>query len=309
MTNVVMTSVMFFTALFLAILIWDQRRTSPELVVRRLHHSSEPVELRVSSMRGTWNPAESEIGSRIRFRGRAVYRLDDSGIVNLHVQPKFGTESNWAGPIPEECKTQSPYRRARRRQNMLFVMCIVLGFAVGFFVANPPLRNRGGVGLVGATGGMVVGTLSTIIWIVGKSFLTERRGGSAVATVCVQLPTEFLRLRPAEQKRALPAYQRLIKKFEADRPEMIEDNQMRALQTSYAVAAGYWLGCAALFGVPAAILGSFFGVLFPPVLVLLIVAGAFVCVYGFRMVQCFKFFPHLRPYRTRTTRRHPDMYD
>jgi hypothetical protein len=71
------------------------------------------------------------------------------------------------------------------------------------------------------------------------------------------LPPELLKLTRGEQKYAVPIYQKLIEKFDADQPERHESNRGRALNAAYATGGRYWLIFAHIFALPAAIWLSF----------------------------------------------------
>jgi hypothetical protein len=122
----------------------------------------------------------------------------------------------------------------------------------------------------------------------------------------VALPPELLRLTRGECKIAVPFYQKWITIFNIDRPQMVADNNRRALNGAYATAAGYWLIRATPFLVPGGIVGSFFPLLS---LVLLVPGGCLLLLVIVRLVQAFRFYPHWSMRRIRTTRRHPNIYE
>jgi hypothetical protein len=120
------------------------------------------------------------------------------------------------------------------------------------------------------------------------------------------LPPELLRLTRGERKLAVRIYQKWMTIFNTDRPQMVADNNRRALNGAYATAAGYWLIRATPFLVAGGIVGSFFPLLS---LVLLTPGGCLLLLGIFRVVQAFRFYPHWSMRRIRTTRRHPSIYE
>ena len=97
------------------------------------------------------------------------------------------------------------------------------------------------------------------------------------------LPDELLRLRPRERKIAVAAYNKLMERLNAERPDFTLDNQRRALNSAYSAAARNWLGSATLFAIPGSILWSLFSIQFVPTLILVIITGG---------VFCFSFIPN-----------------
>jgi hypothetical protein len=128
----------------------------------------------------------------------------------------------------------------------------------------------------------------------------------ADSTDVADLPPEILRLTRRERKYAVPVYQRTILKLEANYPEW-HDNQRRALNPAYAIAGGYWLQFATLFGLPGAIWLSFSKSLGP--ILLLTVAGCFCLLGLWRLIQGFRFFPHMTTTWTQRRRANADRAD
>ena len=123
----------------------------------------------------------------------------------------------------------------------------------------------------------------------------------------IPLPPEILKLTGREQRSAAPFYRKWMAIFMADRPNEHDDNRRRALNGAYGTAARYWLGPTALFGVPAAIVLSVGPI--APGIILLVIAVAFFCAFTWRLIQALRFFPHLAMRRSRTTAKHPTLYD
>src|SRR5258708_37264175 len=122
-----------------------------------------------------------------------------------------------------------------------------------------------------------------------------------------ELPPELLRLTRGERYYAIPFYQKFIRKYDADRPEMHEDNKRRVLNVAYFTAGRFWLMFTGLFSVPAGIWLSLSAS--PGPLILIAVAFLFFCLTLWRSVQALKFYPHLSMVRMRVTPRHPSKYE
>jgi hypothetical protein len=105
-----------------------------------------------------------------------------------------------------------------------------------------------------------------------------------------ELPPEMLRLTRGERAAAVPIYQKFIQKFDAERPDMHDDNKRQALNAAYAMGGKCWLMFVPFFSIPGAIWLSISKSVGP--IVLLAVAGVFVCLSLWRLFQALRFFPH-----------------
>jgi len=121
------------------------------------------------------------------------------------------------------------------------------------------------------------------------------------------LPAELERLTGPEKKYAVPVYLKWMAIFAAERPDQDTDNQRRALNGAYATAGRYWLGPAALCGLPGGIVLSVWRS--PVGVILLCGTGVFICLGLWRFIQALRFFPHLSMRRVRLSAKHPNPYE
>jgi hypothetical protein len=157
------------------------RKTYPKWIVSRLRESGVPVELKVRSGRGTWDPTRPSASSRIHESGRATYSLDSSGMVHLSMRSKVGAERHMAGPMPQQLLDSASRRRQRtltRRLVLGYAALPLAGFVVGYLLATGSVGGRLLVGLVGVFIGMVVASLVAVTLRVASSVRDLHRGSS-----------------------------------------------------------------------------------------------------------------------------------
>lgn len=139
------------------------QRTYSKAVVQQLKATGQPVVIRVSDRRGTWNPAKREVSGRLFANGRAVYRLDGAEVVHLEFYPDAGGEKHYEGPVP--AWHDSPDRR--RRQRMVrhvwlgYLVWLVAGFVVGYLLVHGSTGKRLLVGVAGIFIAMVLASIAT----------------------------------------------------------------------------------------------------------------------------------------------------
>jgi hypothetical protein len=157
------------------------RKTYPKWIVSRLRETGVPVELKVRSGRGTWDPTRPSASSRTYESGRATYSLDSSGIVHLSMRSKVGAERHMAGPMPQQLLDSESRRRQRTLTRSLVLgygVLLLAGFVVGYLLATGSVAGRLLVGLAGAFVGMIVVSLAALMLRVASSVRDLHRGSS-----------------------------------------------------------------------------------------------------------------------------------
>ena len=147
------------------------RRTYSRAIVRRLQQTGQQVEIKVSDRRGTWNPARKEVAGRLFANGRAVYSLDASGVVHLEFHPVAGAQQDYEGPIPTWHDSPEGRRRRRfmRRLWVGYTAWLLIGFVVGYLVAQGSEGKHLVLGVVGLFVAMILASVATTALRVGMA--------------------------------------------------------------------------------------------------------------------------------------------
>lgn len=135
-------------------------------VAARLRDHGSPVEVQVRRLRGTWNPSNSK-DLLTGERGRAVYTVDDAGMVRLCLQPRRGPPRKYVGPMP-----QIPPRRNSHLMRLIvigYTTFLVAGFALGTLASSGSLGTRLLWGCGGLAAAMIFVPLSLTAILVGAS--------------------------------------------------------------------------------------------------------------------------------------------
>jgi hypothetical protein len=168
--------------LYLLFMSWSisrrVKRLHPKWIIRQLQKSDGPVKVRVRSTGGTWNPAKS---GRIFTSGTAIYDLDESGTVHLHLVPKRGREQNYSGPMPASVPASAQVRKLRRIRRLVLVgyaLAVIVGFCIGYLFASGAPSARFVWGLLGVFIAWMVLWLAMLTLRVGISVRNIRGDGS-----------------------------------------------------------------------------------------------------------------------------------
>jgi hypothetical protein len=139
--------------LWSAALWWGLRRsrqTYSRAIVRQLRRTGRPAVIRVSAVRGTWNPAGGEVAGRLFANGIAEYVLDDAGVVHLRFCPKSGAAELYEGPVPAWHDTPEVRRRRQllRRSLAAYGTWLLVGLGLGIVLGHgsPGVRLAYGAG-------------------------------------------------------------------------------------------------------------------------------------------------------------------
>jgi len=156
---VVGVGIVFF-ALVMAWGLHRAKRTYPKWIIPQLQKNGT-VRLDIRNTAGTWNPAKPDVAGRVFASGQATYTLDQRGTVNLHVQPKKGTQHDYSGPLPDlhESPRTKKLFMVRRIVAATIVAALVAGFAIGFLVSSGGAGSRLAWGLLG------VGVAWFVVWL------------------------------------------------------------------------------------------------------------------------------------------------
>ena len=132
-------------------------------MVQQLSATGQPVVIRVSDRRGTWNPAKKEVSRRLFANGLAVYRLDGAQVVHLDFYPDAGGEEHYEGPVPVWHDSPDVRRRRRtvRRIWVGYVIWLLVAFLVGYVLVRGSTTKRVLVGVAGVFIAMVVASVAT----------------------------------------------------------------------------------------------------------------------------------------------------
>jgi hypothetical protein len=158
-------------------------KTFPKGITRRLTEPRSHVDVPVRATGGTWNPGRPlGPGNRIPGPGRASYRLDEDGMVDLVFRSRAGHEERFSGPIPENLRSDSEVgrrnRRIRRRIYLLYAAFLSAGYAVAAGVARGPTFKRLDLGFIGVLVAMVAAQVLVLMVRVGAAgrSLTKESG-------------------------------------------------------------------------------------------------------------------------------------
>jgi len=172
--------VFFYVGPVLWFLLFRTRRTHPKWILRQLQKSSGPVKVAVGHFGGTWNPKPGGSG-RVFGSGKAIYSLDESSVVHLHVLPKRGREQNYSGPLPESVPADSAHllkqRRIMRLVLVAYGLTVIVGFAAGYLLARGTPGARFVWGLLGVFIAWMVLWLVMLALRVGTSVRKIRGNG------------------------------------------------------------------------------------------------------------------------------------
>lgn len=180
------------TAVTILLTLWTVRRVSarsPRAIVRRLESKGMPVQYRLRSLAGAWNPASSTVpGNLLVGPGRVTYELGADGTVHATLVGPTGLVKHVSGPAPDQLPESSPDRRRRRRLARGMVIgypaLVAVGFVVGFVVTSGKVVAKVVAGCIGifaamAVAAVLVQVLRVVLAVRGQKVRHDEPDGAA----------------------------------------------------------------------------------------------------------------------------------
>jgi len=136
--------------------------------------------MKASPTWGVWNPAKPyDTFNAIYGPGVATYRIDEAQIVHLHFRPKGkGDEVEVSGPIPEALFHKSANQRRQERFLVVYLVGLVVVFALTFLLSSGTTATRlvrGGVAALIAMVALVI-VVRVLLVLLSTSAIRRSKG-------------------------------------------------------------------------------------------------------------------------------------